>query len=126
MKVCIPTQEDKGFESIAYGHFGSARYFIIFDTKKSDTKSLANQNQLHAHGTCNPMAALADESVDTVIVGGIGKRAILGLNNSGIKVYQSKDGSVQENIEALKAGELNELTPQNACGINSHGGGCNH
>jgi len=72
------------------------------------------------------MAVLDGESVDIVIVGGIGRGAILGLNNSGIKVYQSKDGSVQDNIEALEAGKLNELTSQNACGGHGHGGGCGH
>ncbi len=124
MKVCIPTQEDRGIESVVYGHFGSAQHFIIYDTEKGDIKSLTNQNQHHAHGTCSPMAALDGESVDRIIVGGIGKKAILGLNNAGIKVYQSKEGTVQDNVEALKNGKLNELTPQNACGGHSHGAGC--
>jgi len=124
MRVCIPTEEDRGIESIIYGHFGSAQYFVICDTETDETKTLENKNQHHAHGTCSPMAALGGESVDSVIVGGIGKGAISGQNNAGIKVYQSKKGTVRDNVEALKNGKLNELTPQNACAGHGHGGGC--
>ncbi|MDO9566684.1 MAG: NifB/NifX family molybdenum-iron cluster-binding protein [Candidatus Desulfaltia sp.] len=71
------------------------------------------------------MTALGEESIEVVIVGGIGKRAIEGLNATGIKVYQSVTGTVHENIHALQNGLLSELTPQNACGGHSHGnGGC--
>lgn len=126
MKVCVPTQKDNGINSFAYEHFGSAPYFIIHDTDTKETKSIENTNQHHVHGSCNPMAALGNDSVYAVIVGGIGKRAIEGLNATGIKVYRSLDGTVQENVNALIKGALSELTPQNACGGHSHGISCGH
>lgn len=124
MKVCVPTEEDKGMNSVAYGHFGSARFFVIYDTETGETGTIRNSNQHHAHGTCHPMAALGNMSVEAVIVGGIGKRAIEGLNSFGIRVYQSITGTVSENIQALRAGSLSEITPQNACGGRSHGANC--
>ena len=124
MKVCVPTQKDNGINSVAYGHFGSAPYFIIHDTNKGETKSRENKNQHHAHGSCSPMAALDNEAINAVIVGGIGRRAIEGLNAIGIKVYQSVEGTVQENVDALTKGILSELTPQQACGGHSHGMNC--
>jgi predicted Fe-Mo cluster-binding NifX family protein len=126
MKICIPTQEDKGLAGIAYGHFGSAQYFIIHDTESGETKSLSNGNQHHAHGACNPMAALDGANVEAVIVGGIGRRAVMGLNEQGIKVYLSIDGTAQDNVDALKQGKLDELTADNACGGHGHGAGCGH
>lgn len=126
MKVCIPTQEDKGVNSIAYGHFGSAHTFIIYDLEKGEVKSVSNTNQHHEHGACHPMAALDGESVDAVVVGGIGRRAIEGLNAMGIKVYQSIDGNVQSNVDALRNAALVELTPELACGGHSHGVSCGH
>jgi predicted Fe-Mo cluster-binding NifX family protein len=124
MIVCIPTQEDNGTKSIAYGHFGSASYFIICDTENNDLKTISNRDQEHVHGACNPIAALSGHSIEVVIVGGIGNRAVMSLNNSGIKVFQSPSGTVNDCILALKAGKLNELTPANACG--GHAGGCAH
>jgi predicted Fe-Mo cluster-binding NifX family protein len=126
MIVCVPTQKDKGIDSVAYGHFGSAPYFVIHDTEKGETRSRENMNQHHAHGSCHPMTALGNESVNAVIVGGIGQRAIEGLNLMGIKVYQSIEGTVQENVSALIKGTLSEVTPQNACGGHSHGISCGH
>ncbi|OQY29803.1 MAG: diguanylate cyclase [Candidatus Cloacimonetes bacterium 4572_55] len=123
MKICIPTQEDKGINSVAYGHFGSAPCFIIHDTEKNETISVLNDDRTHAHGTCHPIHALGDDSVDVVVVGGIGKRAIQGLNAMGIKVYQSVKGTAQNNVNALKKEKLLELTSQNACG-GGHGHGC--
>ncbi len=126
MKICVPTQEDQGINSVVYGHFGSASYYIIHDTDKGETRSIANMNQHHAHGSCNPMAALGNESIEAMIVGGIGKRAIEGLNAIGIKVYQSIAGTVHENIQALQNGSIAEITSQNACGGHGHGMGCGH
>ena len=124
MKVCVPTQEDKGIHSIPYGHFGSAPYFIIHDTETGTTRTVANEHQHHAHGTCHPLTAIGREAVEAVLIRGIGQRAIQGLHATGIKVYQSVEGTVQSNVDALKEGQLAELTTQNACGHHRVGGGC--
>jgi predicted Fe-Mo cluster-binding NifX family protein len=126
MKTCVPVQENKGLESVAFGHFGSAPFFIVHDTDTGDTVAVENGNTHHAHGACNPMQALSGRSVDTLIVGGIGMRAVMGLNAAGIKVYRSAEGTVKTNIDALKRGALEEITPEGACGGHGHSGGCGH
>ncbi|MFH1077188.1 MAG: NifB/NifX family molybdenum-iron cluster-binding protein [Pseudomonadota bacterium] len=123
MKICIPVQENNGMESIVYGHFGSAPFFIMHDTGTGETKEITNKNQHHEHGACQPVATLGGEAVDAVIVGGIGAGAIMGLNANGIKVYKSIEGTIKNNITALEKGELSELMAHNAC---SHHGGCSH
>ncbi len=124
MKVCIPVQENRGFDSNVHGHFGSAGYFIVHDTEKGETKALSNPNQEHAPGQCHPIAVLQGEAVEAVIVGGIGRRAIEGFNASGIRVYQSAGGTVRENINAFLKKGLVELTPETGCSQHGHGGGC--
>ncbi len=124
MNVCVPSADDKGMDSMAYGHFGSAPYFIMVDLQSGAAKSVANANQHHAHGACNPLAALGDSSVSAVLVGGIGRRAVEGLNSLGIKVFRSVEGTVRDNIAAMQKGALVELTVHNACG--GHGNGCGH
>ena len=125
MKICIPTQEDKGIDGLVFGHFGSASYFLIYNTESNEIKTVSNKNRHHSHGTCQPMSTLNGEKVDAFVVGGIGKRAVLRLNDMGVKVYQSIERTAQKNIEKLKVGNLVELTPQNACSHHGHGpGGC--
>jgi predicted Fe-Mo cluster-binding NifX family protein len=126
MRMCVPVQENKGLESVAFGHFGSAPFFIIHDTDTGKTVAVENGNRHHAHGSCHPMEAVGGESVDAIIVGGIGMRAIGGLNAAGIRVYRSVEGTVQSNIDAYRRGALVEITPESACGHHGHGNGCGH
>lgn len=121
MKICIPSEQDQGLESLAYSHFGSAPYFILYDTDTGTLKVHRNADEHHAHGACQPLKALVGEPVDAVIVGGIGARAIGGLNRLGIRVYQSVPGTVKENIDRFKKNELPELTPDQGCGHHRQG-----
>ena len=126
MIICIPTQENRGLDSGAFAHFGSAPAFIIHNTETGETRFRENNNQHHAHGSCNPGRTLMGESVDVVITGGMGARAVEMLNAMGIKVYLATTGTIQSNVEALKKQELIELTMQNACGHHGMHGGCAH
>ena len=126
MIVCIPTQENQGLDSSAFAHFGSAPAFIIHNMDTGESKFLENNNQHHAHGSCTPGRALSGESVDVVITGGMGQRAVEMLNAMGIKVYMATAGTVKSNIDALKKQELVELTVHNACGHHGLHGGCGH
>jgi predicted Fe-Mo cluster-binding NifX family protein len=121
MKICIPSEHDRGFESLTYPHFGSAPYFIIYDTETRALRTLRNADEHHTHGACHPLKALTGESVEAVIVGGIGARAIAGLNAAGVKVYRSVPGTVAENLDRLEKGRLGELTADQACTHERHG-----
>lgn len=115
MKICIPTETQDGKNAKVYGHFGSAPFFIIYDTAADTSEIIDNANQHHVHGTCQPMNALTDKKIDAVICGGIGARAVQKLNEGGIKAYRVAGGTVDEIIERYKSGELEEITVQNAC-----------
>jgi predicted Fe-Mo cluster-binding NifX family protein len=123
MRVCIPAATSGGLASAPHGHFGSAPYFVIHDTVSDVTEVLDNGAEQHVHGVCQPLSKLGESSLDAVIVGGIGGRAIDKLNASGIRVYRTQDGTIADNVEALRAGRLIELTPETGC--HQHGG-CDH
>lgn len=123
MKVCIPVEEDKGLESLPYPHFGSAPMFLVCDLETEDLRAVENPNLHHAHGTCNPVVSVSGMEADAVLVGGIGPRAVQGLNRVGIKVYRAAPGSVAVNLEALRSGNIQEVTTEGACN-HGHGHGC--
>ena len=123
MKVCIPAATDTGLSSLPFGHFGSAPYFVIHDTEAETTEVLSNSNDHHAGGGCQPLAALGGRVVDAFVVGGIGAGAIQKLNASGVRVYRSDAGTIQDNVESFKAGALAELTVSTGCKGHS---GCDH
>ncbi|HNX91571.1 MAG TPA: NifB/NifX family molybdenum-iron cluster-binding protein, partial [Candidatus Omnitrophota bacterium] len=94
MKICIPTEGNEGMNAKVYGHFGSAPFFTIVDSKSGAIEIVDNANQHHAHGMCQPMNALTGKQVDAVVTGGMGARAVQKLNEGGIKAYRALPGTV--------------------------------
>jgi predicted Fe-Mo cluster-binding NifX family protein len=121
MNICIPVLEDKGLGSPVSQHFGSAPLFIIVDTGSGSCRSVMNRNLDHGHGMCQPLLSLAGESVDAMVVGGIGQGALGRLQAANIRVFLSTLDTVDSTLAAFRCGTLREVTPQTACGHHGHG-----
>ena len=126
MKLCIPIAENQALNSIVYGHFGSAPFFLLVDSETLALEPLNNHDEHHVHGACNPLKALAGRAVDAVIVGGIGAGAVRGLRQAGIAVFRSPAQTVAAAVAQFNTGELPELDVQHACGGHAAGEGCHH
>ena len=50
MRICIPAETDAGLKAKINAHFGSAPYFIIYDTDKETLEVINNSNQHHMQG----------------------------------------------------------------------------
>jgi predicted Fe-Mo cluster-binding NifX family protein len=124
MKVGFAVQFNKGLESTVYGHFGSAPAFVIVDTDLNQVSGIDNTDAHHVHGACNPIMALGGNSIDVMIVGGIGAGAIVKLNAMGVKVFRAGAATVNENIALLNESRLQELSMNDSC--REHGGQCGH
>ena len=123
MNICIPVNADEGLASPVCAHFGSAPFFMIVDTESGACRALPNRNQHHAHGICQPLAALAGEQLDAIVVGGIGMGALNKLLAGGLRVYQAQHPTVEMTLAALKADQLPGMTPAGACGHHGQGHG---
>jgi len=126
MQIAFPIQEDKGPESVVYGHFGSASRFMIVDREKGSFEAIDNPDREHDRGRCQPLSALGGRPVDAVVVGGIGAGALAALNSAGITVYRAVEGSVAENLKLIEAGFLPIFTLDQTCAGHGAGGGCVH
>jgi predicted Fe-Mo cluster-binding NifX family protein len=121
MNICIPVTEDKGLQSPVCAHFGSAPQFLIVDTGSGTCRAIPNRNQHHAHGMCQPLAALVGESIDGIVVGGIGMGALQRLQAGGVRVFLATQPTVEASLAALADGTLAEASPATACGHHGHG-----
>jgi predicted Fe-Mo cluster-binding NifX family protein len=115
MKICIPTETNKGKDATVYGHFGSAPFFTIYNTEDASVEVIVNGNEHHTHGMCQPMAALGGKSVNAVVTGGAGAGAIQKLNQGGIRVYRAISGTVADVAARFAGGKLEEISVHNAC-----------
>ena len=123
MNICVPVLEDQGLESPVSAHFGSAPLFMIVDTESGACRPISNRNLNHGHGMCQPLASLAGEHMDGMVVGGIGMGALEKLRAANIEVYLSEFPTVAATLAAFKAGLLKLVTPQTACGHHAQGPG---
>jgi len=119
MRICLPVEKNEGENSKVYGHFGSAPYFLIYDTENKSVEVLENGDKQHTHGACNPLGAIEGKKVEAVVTGGMGMGAVMKLNAGGIKVYKSTLATVKEVVAEFGKGKMQELNATNACA--SHG-----
>jgi predicted Fe-Mo cluster-binding NifX family protein len=135
MKLCIPTNGEKGLDEQVHNHFGSASFFTLFDTESDEIQTINNSNEQHEHGACQPLSVISDYHVQAILTGGMGRRAVQMLNDGGVKVFLMEGNTVREAVENYRKNRLTELTAENACGGHGHdhgsegqehAGGCCH
>ena len=115
MKICIPVNNVDGIKSKICNHFGSAFFFLIYNTTTNVIESISNSNKCHVPGTCNPLVALELKHFNIVVCRGMGKRAIQKLNQVGFKVFKTGAKIVEGVVAEYKSGKLSELTIEKAC-----------
>jgi predicted Fe-Mo cluster-binding NifX family protein len=122
--IAIPSKGNGGLDGRRSGHFGHCDVFTLVEVKDgriAGERILANQP--HASGGCMaPVAALAAEGVKAIVVGGIGKRPLMGFQEKGIEVFfDSEREEIRPVIEDLVAGKLPRIHDDQVC---SGGGNC--
>lgn len=115
MRICIPTETNEGTKARVFPHFGSAPYFLIYDTAKETFEVISNSDEYHMHGMCHPLKILENRNINAVICVGMGMRAVQKLNEGGIRAYRISGKTAQEIIKRYKEGVLEEITAENAC-----------
>jgi len=115
MKLCIPTKTDDGKAAKVHEHFGSAPYFVIYDTETDTAEVINNINQHHSHGMCQPLSSLGGKKIDAVVCSGMGARAVQKLNEGGIRAFRAIPGTVENIASQFLKGSLKEITAADAC-----------
>lgn len=115
MRVCVPAETDEGLQSKLYDHFGSAPYFIIYDTERDAIDVINNTNKSHIHGRCHPLGVINDHKIDAVLCRGIGLRALSKLRETGIKVYKAESTTFKDVLDEYNSNKSEEITIDETC-----------
>lgn len=117
MKIAITAQGDKNTDPIDL-RFGRAKYLIVVDTETSEHAVHDNTVNLNAAQGAGIQTGrnVAELDVEAVITGNVGPNAFKTLNAAGIKIFLAQQQTVQEALEAFKAGTLNEVNNANVQG----------
>ncbi len=114
MKVCIPTNGNKGLDETVGEHFGRVPTYTIVDIENNDVKVISNESH-HMGGRGYPPELLTREGVNVMLCSGLGRRAIDMFSDFGITVYIGATGKVKDAINAYKNGDLKKANEGDAC-----------
>jgi len=123
MKICFPILVDRGLGSPVNNHFGSTKQFLIYDADNDSFETIENCDAGHINGACQPIKALDSRQIDAVVLGGIGRGALLKLNALGIRVFRAMAPLVEDNLRLYRNGHLVEIKADDTCA--GHGT-CDH
>ena len=114
MIIAIPTMGDRGMDEQVGEHFGRVPTYTIVDTETDEVRIVPNTSE-HMGGQGYPPELLAKEGVETMLSGGLGRRAIMMFQEMGIMVYVGAYGTVQEALQMWQDGKLQAATEESAC-----------
>ena len=110
MKVAI-SSSGQDLNSTVDFRFGRCVYFIIADSETEEFKAITNSNVSASSGAGIQSAqTVINEGVGAVITGQIGPNAHKVFAVANIPIYSTSGGTISENLDKLKKGELTELT----------------
>jgi predicted Fe-Mo cluster-binding NifX family protein len=91
--------------------FGRCQYFIFVDTETMAFEALENEGGMASGGAGVQAAQLVvQKGANALITGNLGPNAASALSASGIKIHFAPGGTVQEVVQAFKAGKLLEAS----------------
>lgn len=117
MKVAV-TSKGQELSSEVDLRFGRAKWLIVFDTATDDFQAHDNVLNLNAVQGAGIQTGqnIANLDVEVVITGNVGPNAFKTLDAAKVKVFLAAEQTVQEAINAFKAGQLKEVDKANVEG----------
>lgn len=119
MRIAIPTVEDKGLNSFASMHFGTAPYFVFADIEEGKivgfySKENSGAKLLHKKGI-RAAKILVKEKVDVVLVGRLGEGPFHALGDNLKQIYcLPVSVQVREAVSLLTQKMLERMTSATA------------
>jgi len=119
MKV-IFTAEGPNLSSPTDPRFGRCANFVLVDTDSMAVQSYVNESR-QAMGGAGIQAGqfVASLGAAAVVTGQVGPNAARVLKAAGIKIYVGSSGTVQQALDAFRAGKLSEAS---AATVEPHSG----
>jgi predicted Fe-Mo cluster-binding NifX family protein len=108
-----------GLEAARSGHFGHCDVFTLVHVEDGSIQEISIvDNPPHEQGGCfAPVSILHQSGANSLIVGGIGMRPLMGFKQVGIEVYYGPNGeTVGSVISELLEGKLELIAPNQVCG----------
>ncbi len=110
MKIAISSPDGKQNAPFS-PRFGRCEYFIFIDTDTRNWEAKPNPAAA-AHGGAGAQVVqfLSNHNIEATITGRYGPTAFAALDAAGIKGYEAEEGTPEELLEKLLAGDLKQVS----------------
>lgn len=109
MIIALPTKTS-GEKSFISDNFGRCNFFYIFDTEKNIGQVYTNAYKDGQGGVGVKVAEfILNKGADVLITPRVGEKSLAVLKSTNIKIYESTDKIVKDNIQSYLNNELKEL-----------------
>lgn len=117
VRIAVPSEAPGGLEARRSGHFGRCECFTVVEVVDGAVAGVeVVHNAPHEEGGCmRPVLLLAENTVDAIVVDGIGGRPLQGFNQVGIAVHAGMGEDVQTAVAAYIRGALPVVGLEGAC-----------
>ncbi len=117
-RIAVPSMENGGLKGTRADHFGHCDVFTLVDVKDGNITGVSTiQNEGHTQGGCMvPVQMLAEQSVNALVVGGIGLRPLTGFKQFNIDVYyEAECPDILSIVNDLISGKLSLIRNDQVC-----------
>ena len=126
--LAIPSETSEGLVGKRSDHFGHCPVFTLVDIQDNQAGNIRSvDNIAHGAGGCmKPVGLLAENGVESLVVGGIGRGPFQRLHEQGIQVFfadLNQYPDVQATVDGYMGKKLPPLHPDQLCTSN---GNCHH
>jgi predicted Fe-Mo cluster-binding NifX family protein len=120
MKIGIPSMKPGGLDADVSAHFGHCEVYTLVELDGKKVMKSSTIENPEEHDCMVPVEVLLKKGVKTVLIGGIGRNPLLGMQNAGIAVYIGATGKVKDAVSDFQEGHLRLAKAEDVC----HG--CHH
>jgi predicted Fe-Mo cluster-binding NifX family protein len=120
MKLGIPSLRPGGLEANVSAHFGHCELFTAVEIDGSEITRVWTIDNNGEHNCMIPVQKMRQEGIDTVLIGGIGRKPLMEFQRMGIRVHFGANGTVLKAVSDFLNDSLKEATMQDVC----HGNNC--
>ncbi|QSG07803.1 putative Fe-Mo cluster-binding protein, NifX family [Halapricum desulfuricans] len=122
----MPSLDDGRFDADVSPHFGRAPNYTVYDTEVGTLEVHGNDGRHHG-GNRSPPEIIASTGADALVCGNLGQKAVERFESMDIDVFRGASGTVEDAVEQLQTGELEEAVPDGTnCSGDGHGDGHGH
>ena len=117
VRIAVPSEAPGGLTARRSGHFGRCECFTVVEVVDDAVTGVEIvENMPHQEGGCmRPVLLLAENTVNAIVVDGIGGRPLMGFNQVGIAVHAGVGADVQTAVTAYIQGALPLVGMEGAC-----------